>query len=383
MTKIRPSIMSFDGYALPPSWDFSPSPQAFFRCAASILTRLQAPLLVTIFALLLLPAVTTAQSRPATPATQLAVVPPEYTPEALQAIDRGLAWLASQAFEDGSFGRGQYYNKNVAITALACLAFMGDGSMPGRGRYGQVVERAVDFILDSSGGSGLLGDRSGGSPMYSHGFATLLLAELRGMSPRTDLDEKLHKAVHLIIATQNAQGGWRYQPVRSDADISVTVTQVMALRAARNVGIAVPRETIDLAIQYIQKCQEDDGGFSYMVKREGSAFPRSAGAVAALQYAGLYDTPEVQKGLAYLMQSLPGKAKVAGHYEYAHYYAVQAMFLAGGRYWQSWYPAVRDELLSRQRRNGSWAGAAGDEYGTAMALIVLQMPNRLLPIFER
>jgi hypothetical protein len=26
---------------------------------------------------------------------------------------------------------------------------------------------------------------------------------------------------------------------------------------------------------------------------------------------------------------------------------------------------------------------AGNEYGTAMALIILQMPNRLLPIFQK
>lgn len=327
-----------------------------------------------------------AQSPPA-PASALASqtgnLPPEYTPAAVASIDKGLAWLAGQQYEDGAFGRGQYYKKNVAITALACLAFMSEGSVPGRGRYAKIVERGVDFILDSSSGSGLLGDPRAGSPMYGHGFATLLLAELRGMSQRPDLDEKLHKAVQLIIVTQNAEGGWRYQPVRADADVSVTVAQVMALRAARNAGIAVPRQTLDAAIRYIRKCQRPDGGFSYMINREASAFPRSAAATAALQYAGLYDSPEVQKGLSYLMQFLPGKAKVAGHYEYAQYYAIQVMFQAGGRHWQTWYPAIRDELIARQRSDGSWTGQAGDDYGTAMSLIVLQVPNRLLPIFER
>ncbi len=310
-------------------------------------------------------------------------LPPEYTPRSLAAIARGLDWLAGQQFPDGAFGSGQYYRKNVAITALACMAFVSQGSVPGRGRYASNVERGLAFILDTASGSGLLGDPTAGSPMYGHGFAALLLAELRGMSTRPDLDEKLHKAVQLIVATQNAQGGWRYQPVRADADISVTITQVMALRAARNAGIAVPKETMDLAIRYIRDCQMPDGGFSYMLKRDSSAFPRSAGAVAALQYAGLYDSPEVARGLHYLVQFLPGKVDVSGHYDYAHYYAVQAMFIAGGQYWQTWYPAIRDQLLARQRRNGSWPGQAGDEYGTAMALIILQVPNRTLPIFER
>jgi hypothetical protein len=309
--------------------------------------------------------------------------PPEYTPRTIIAIDKGLGWLARQQFPDGAFGSGQYYRKNVAITALACMAFIADGSVPGRGKYAVNVESGAGFILDTASGSGLLGDPTAGSPMYGHGFATLLLAELRGMSTRPDLDEKLRRAVQLIVSTQNAEGGWRYQPVRSDADISVTVTQVMALRAARNAGIAVPKETMDLAIQYIKACQLPDGGFSYMIKRDASAFPRSAGAVAALQYAGLYESPEVSKGLKYLAEFVPGKAEVSGHYDYGHYYAVQAMFTAGGDYWRTWYPAIRDQLLARQRPNGSWPGQAGEEYGTAMALIVLQVPNRTLPIFER
>ena len=82
-------------------------------------------------------------------------------------------------------------------------------------------------------------------PMYEHGFATLFLAEVYGMSPRDDMRDKLARAVDLIVRTQNAEGGWRYQPRREDADISVTICQVMALRAARNAGLKVPNETVD------------------------------------------------------------------------------------------------------------------------------------------
>jgi hypothetical protein len=44
-------------------------------------------------------------------------------------------------------------------------------------------------------------------PMYSHGFGTLFLAEAYGMSHRPELRERLHKAVRLIVDTQNAEGG--------------------------------------------------------------------------------------------------------------------------------------------------------------------------------
>ena len=59
------------------------------------------------------------------------------------------------------------------------------------------------------------------------------------------------------------------------------------------------------------------------------------------------------------------------------------MFLAGDQTWRVWWPNVRDELLDKQAPEGFWRGQAGQEYGTAMGLIILQMPNRLLPIFQK
>jgi hypothetical protein len=125
------------------------------------------------------------------------------------------------------------------------------------------------------------------------------------MSPRSDLREPLTKAVNLIVNTQNNQGGWRYQPQRRDADISVTIAQVMALRAARNAGLHVPRETIDASVDYVKRSQNPDGGFMYMLQGGQSAFPRSAAGVVAFYSAGIYEGPELEKGLAYLDQFNP------------------------------------------------------------------------------
>ena len=58
------------------------------------------------------------------------------------------------------------------------------------------------------------------------------------------------------------------------------------------------------------------------------------------------------------------------------------MFLAGGDYWAKWYPAIRDELIAKPGRpTGAWDGDFSDDYATAMALIILQMPNRYLPVY--
>ncbi len=308
----------------------------------------------------------------------------EITPAMRAAVDRGLAYLAQQQAEDGSYGADRY-GKHVGITAIACMAFMADGNLPGRGPYGQAVERGLDFILRSATESGLIAADTSHGPMYGHGFATLMLGEVYGQTNDRRVREVLLKAVRLIVNTQNHEGGWRYHPVPFDADISVTICQVMALRSARNAGLSVPPETIERAISYVRQCQNPaDGGFRYMLSAGGSAFPRSAAGIAALYYAGVYEDEAIDRGLEYLQRASRGMTfRGGGHYYYGHYYAAQAMFLAGGDYWARWYPAIRDELVDKQSDSGSWDSNHGKAYGTAMSLLVLQIPNRLLPIFQR
>lgn len=309
----------------------------------------------------------------------------ELTPKVRESVDRGLAWLAAQQGEDGSFGSDSHYGRHVGITGLAGLAFLAGGSTPGRGPYGKNVERCIDFIIANASESGLLAAETSHGPMYGHGFATLFLSEVYGMSGRKDLEETLRRAVRLIVLTQNEQGGWRYQPVRYDADISVTVCEVMALRAARNAGVYVPKDVIDRAVYYIRESQNPDGGFRYMLNTGASAFARSAAGVAALQYAGVYRGDEIARGLRYIEQFTPGVSdeRNLSHYYYGHYYAVQATYVAGGDTWRKWWPAIREEMISKQAADGSWRGQAGSQYGTAMALIVLQTPKQLLPIFQK
>ncbi|MFG0306969.1 MAG: prenyltransferase/squalene oxidase repeat-containing protein [Phycisphaerales bacterium JB040] len=315
----------------------------------------------------------------------------EFTDELNAAVARGLAYLATQQDEDGSFDGGRY-GKNVAITALACLAFMSDGHMPGRGEYGAIIDRGVDFVLANAAENGLIASDSANGPMYGHGFATLFLGEVYGMTggASTARSRKIHeaivKAVRLIERSQNEEGGWRYNPVPYDADVSVTICQVMALRSARNAGIEVAAETIDNAVEYVRNCQNPDGGFKYQLEGGISAWPRTAAGVATLFYAGIYEDESIDRGLEYLKrEALPGTGRATpAHRQYGNYYAVQAHFLAGGDAWAAWWPAIRRELLDEQLEDGSWEDrSVGPSYGTSMSLLVLQIPKRYLPIFQK
>lgn len=319
------------------------------------------------------------------------------------AINDSLVWLANQQ-RDGAFGTGAYAG-NVAVTALGGLAMMAGGHLPGRGRFGENVSRALAYILRCCDRqTGLINTRGQfgfQGPMYGHGFATLFLAELYGTvnepARRAELRGALGRAVNLIITSQNREGGWRYMPNSTDADLSVTICQIMALRAARNAGIAVPFRTAQNCTEYVKRCQDmNSGGFRYQAGFGGGpGFARTAAGVVALNSAGIYlespnDGNRVRLGLDYLNRHRPGERgggifnpEMQFHYFYGHYYAVQAMWLAGGDYWQRWYPAIRDELL-RDRRDNFWQqGTMCQHYCTAMALIILQVPNNYLPILQR
>jgi hypothetical protein len=232
--------------------------------------------------------------------------------------------------------------------------------------------------------------------MYSHGFATLFLCEAFGTLPDRSMQSRLKSAiersVQLIVKTQNSEGGWRYQPEKSQADSSVTICQIMALRAARNVGFFVPKEVADKCVKYIRDCQTPEGGYSYFANQGPAAFARSAAGIVAMYCAGVYSGQDIDRGLRYLLRFKPGEAHGGrgffqeAHYYYGQYYAAQAMWTAGPKYWDQWFPAIRDELLRlhKSQNNGSWVDpTVCNHYATAMACIILQIPNNYLPILQK
>lgn len=321
------------------------------------------------------------------------------------AIEKGLAYLAREG-RRGQYGTRSNYRGNVALSSLAGMAFLASGSQPGRGRYGKHITEALRYVLSQSRTfagrfHGYLYNPGPGNhgPMYGHGFGTLFLGECYGMihdkKLRKELHDKLGKAVNLIIQCQNREGGWRYHPTSNDADLSVTICQIMALRSARNAGFAVPNRVIRDCVQYVKNCRDrSDGSFRYQASRRGRGlgrpFARTGAGICALYSAGIYDGPEVESGLQYLLKDKPsgGRGGFFGNrenlqYFYGHYYATQAMWTAGGRYWNEWFPAIREELLSRQKPNGSWEDRIDTHYATAMACIILQIPNNYLPILQK
>ncbi|MCI0339685.1 MAG: terpene cyclase/mutase family protein [Planctomycetales bacterium] len=317
-----------------------------------------------------------------------------------RAVERGLAYLASTQNPDGSWTAKIGYKLNsdyrvdrigsdVGVSGLAGMAFVANGHLPGRGRYGPVVERAVDYLLSRVDESGYVSDN--GSRMYSHAFAGLFLAEVYGMTHRADLKPKLSRVVHLLVEAQkfNRHGGWRYDPVSQDADLSLTVCQLQLLRAAQNAGVAVPKETIQTALRYVQRCKsslpnnEDSTVFLYQDGQQSRySFALTAAGIVSLNSAGVYSGPDLRQAVESLFRMADEQQYGSFSYFYGHYYAVQA-FYQQGTYWERYYGPLRDKILRHQRDDGAWHDVVDDNYASAMATLILSIPNGYLPIFQR
>ncbi len=349
--------------------------------------------------LLVLPLVQAAPSQKNLNSPQNAAIssrPEMLTAEAQQAIDRGLEYLARTQMGNGAWrsngGMGSYPG---TMTSLAGLALMAGGNTPVEGKYAFQVRRAVEFIISQANANGLIGNyEEDGRPMYSHGFGMLFLAQAYGMEKdaarRDQIRRVLAKAVTLTGQSQSAAGGWIYTPDGGSDEGSVTVTQIQGLRAVRNVGIKVPKSIIDRATQYIENSANPDGGIRYTAMGGGpSRPPLTAAAVATLYNAGQYENPVAEKCLANLMGLLKNangntQAVFSGHEFYSILYTGQAMYLSSQDNWKFFFPTCRDSLVKRQSADGSWNGdGVGQTYGTAIALLTLQLPYKYLPILQR
>ncbi len=303
--------------------------------------------------------------------------PSDIDPRIRESVEKGLEYLARTANEDGTWPGS--YGRSPGVVGLCALVFMAHGEEPGVGRYGRILERAIRYIVKKQDHRGLLA--ASNAPMYSHGFATLALAEAYGMHPDDNVGRALKKAVDLIINAQNAQGGWRYSIGTNDSDSTVTGCQMMALRAAKNAGIEVPEEVIKRGVEYLKACAGADGGFSYQAGRGGGGVARTGIGVTVLSLCGSYGSDEVKRGKEYIRSRVFEREN---YMYYGVYYCSQAMYQAGGTYWKTWNEQASRALMERQAADGSWSGSTGGtECCTAMALLAMEVNWRLLPIYQR
>ncbi len=338
-----------------------------------------------------------------------------------QAVRKGLEFLAKSQKEDGHWeGNGGQYT--VPMTALAGMALLMEGSTMHTGRYSKHIRKAVRWLISrarpNKGGSrdGLIGgtlpaERS--RYMYGQGFAILFLASVYGEEEKEDrraeLKDILTRGVRYIVNAQSTQGGWYYTSAKEGHDSdegSVTITQVQALRAARNAGIPVPLQAIKKAREYLQKSTTTRGGVIYSLGRgggirTGGGRPAlTAAAIACAFNSGEYKGEYVKKWFKFCHDL--GQVRTGmGHDEYTQYYYSQAVYVLGDKGWAKLFgknhpnpltwsgpkghrAKTFDALVSMQSSDGSWnRSGIGAVYSTALYTTIMQLDRATLPIYQR
>ena len=335
----------------------------------------------------------------------------EITPETAAAIEQGLAWLAAN-----QTAAGNWESNDLGLVGVGALAFLANGHMPGVGKYGDNVERALSFIVANAKPSGLLNMADQRRDMYNHGLATFVLGQAYGMTNDPRIGRALDKALKLIARMQGPGGGWGYVAKPEDGDLSLCVMQAKALRSAVDSGLEIPAEVIDRAIARVRlhyhpkhgkrnapeaELKQGPGQFTYAVGGGNATVAMAAAGVICLQEFGQYDDWRIPKSMEPVTQAIAAVKPQPQHNgtmpfdAYTLNYVGQSLYQVGGTGWREHYPKLRDSLVASQRRDpknpaidGSWnAGAhvdgkSGTLYGTAVAVFVLAIPNRYLPILQ-
>lgn len=321
------------------------------------------------------------------------LLPQHINSQTQKAIKSGLDYLAGTQLQDGNWAGQDGVEYPTVMTALAGMAFLSHGDTPSRGPYADNIRRVELYLLGNARPSGLITSpaEADSRSMYGHGFSLLFLSTVYGMETdlktREQLKKVINNAIDLTSKGQSAYGGWTYIPGGGDEG-SVTVTQMQGLRAASNAGFTVPKGTVEGAVKYLERCKTPEGGIQYSLgSATGPRLAISAAAVATLYNAGEYDSKLADSCLNFVWgqfaQSKGSWNKGSGHDFYTHLYASQAFYQAGDKYWNEYFPGARDQLLHMQQPDGSWQGDVGQVYGSSIALIILQLPYKFLPIYQR
>jgi hypothetical protein len=340
-----------------------------------------------------------------------------------EGVAKALDWLAQQQKADGSFPTRDL--GEPGITSLCVMAYLSAGHQPGQGKYGETINRGIDYALSCQKDPGVFSNRDPypmgtaasitRTAVYNHAITGLMLCEAYGQTSRersVRIKGAIDKALSETARMQHQPpkrdprdvGGWRYMHVwvTGDSDLSVTAWQLMFLRSAKNAQFEVPNEEkmITAAVEYVERSyQPESGVFFYGLSNERNDHDRYASramvgaGVLSLSLAGKHQT-EMAHGAGKWILANPFDVyeRKNIHYDrfhYGAYYCSNAAAQLGGEYWQNLFPTLAQTLLGAQEPAGSWPAEQGEDqiygpcYTTALSVLTLTPAYQLLPIYQR
>jgi hypothetical protein len=329
------------------------------------------------------------------------------------AVERALEWIVAQQQPHGFWtftlegprGKSQSPNPGTldaapnAATALALLPLLAAGNDGRVGDYRREVGTGLTYLrtrLAASTGvvshltprCGMLYEPDAGQ-MPSHALGTIVLCEAAAMSDNPQARGMAQASANFLVATQNQDGGWSFQPYLQDpgerpepSDVYATAWSVMALKAAEWAGLDVPGKVLQLADQFLDDMNQGDGkGYGRGARNRRSDPTATAAAVFSQMLLGW---PRDEKQLVDYVGQIAKLGPSGGSQLYQDFYHAQIMREAGGDQWPAFNRAVQDWLIESQALDGPAAGSwyfdapgwsvenGGRLFCTAVAALMLQ-----------
>jgi hypothetical protein len=323
------------------------------------------------------------------------------------AVQLGLGWLArNQNRKDGSWSlTGPYgngvsddYENRVVATAMALLAFQGNGHTHRRGEYKKTVSRGWNWLLKEQDADGTFyHDGPFHHRFYTQGICTIALCELYGMSKDAKFREPAERAVRYCLDSQGSMGGWRYSP-RVDSDVSVTGWIVMALQSAKMAGLDVPKSNLYRVERFLDRVGLENGTRYPYQRGRMPSLAMTAEALLCRQYLGWSRTDErLVNGADYITEDGNLIDYHRNRNAYYWYYATQVAHHMEGEHWKRWNKVMRqvvpEQQIKKGRERGSWdprrpthdqwTAHGGRFYVTCLSIYMLEVYYRHLPIYTK
>jgi hypothetical protein len=325
--------------------------------------------------------------------------------ESERAVALGLAWLAKQQKQNGSWVYDGSNAADVAAsTGMALLPFLAAGQThrPSGSRtdYHLFVERGLNYLLSNQ--DPVTGRFRAVSNSYGHAIATVALCEAYGMTgDKSKLLAATQKAVNYIQRQQGSDGSWGYNG--GTGDTSIVGWQIQALKSAQMCrDIVVDKTVLERARMFLKKIAGGSRQDTYGYSLADPGRPAAGTALTAIGLLCRYyldgwgsDNEFMANGVNGLIERNPPNRERMNMYYY--YYATQVVHFHGGKEWsEKWNPKMRDMLIGMQTKAGVqlgswdpgpdrlWMGPHTGRMGvTCMSLLTLEVYYRHLPLYKR
>jgi hypothetical protein len=223
--------------------------------------------------------------------------------------------------------------------------------------------------------------------MYNHGIAAVALIEACRETGDMRLREPVRLAVEYIAGQQLDTGGWGYRRrAGEEANTSISVWQLHALKMAYQAGIADALPAYRRGMRWLRGVMDGAGSFGY--QRAGDKPGESDTLTAMGAFCLLADrngaaATDVSKVRTALRTAASGWDRETDYYRW--YFLVSALHASGDEQLRGALEPVCKSLMTTRNRGGThggtwepvgvWSSVGGRIFSTAMATLCLEADN--------